>query len=87
MPATGAPSTRKTETKRDAKTVAYEEAFDSPQALWGDLHVASPLQDERSSPSPACPVTDLVPDDGPKDAKHHGVSEVQVTLLNQDAGG
>src|SRR5215208_144894 len=66
--------------------VASEEAFDSPQALWGDLHIAPPLQDERSSPSAACPVADLVPDDGPKDAKHYGLPEIQVTLLNQDAG-
>ena len=34
----------------------------------------------------ADPVTYLVPDDSPKDAKQYGVSELQVTLLNQYAG-
>ena len=45
--------------------MAHEESFDSPQAL-RVIFTASPLQDERSSPSPARPVTDLVPDDGAK---------------------
>jgi hypothetical protein len=35
----------------------------------------------------ADPVTDLVADDRPEDAKHYGVPEVQVALLNQHAGG
>src|SRR5829696_3161394 len=55
--------------------VAYEEPLDSPQALGGDLRVASPLQDERPPSSPACQVTDLVADDGPKDAKRYGLPE------------
>src|SRR5829696_10084848 len=67
--------------------VAYEEPFDSPQALWCDLYIAPPLQDERSSPSTTCPVTDLAADDGPKEAKHYGLSEFQVALLSQNAGG
>jgi len=33
------------------------------------------------------PVTDLVADDSPKDAKQYGVLEVQVVLLNQYARG
>src|SRR5215218_9480914 len=67
--------------------VAREELFDPLQALRGEPHIPSPLQDERSSRSVAHPVTDLVPDDSPQDAKHDGVPEVQVTLLNQYAGG
>jgi hypothetical protein len=68
-------------------TVAYEEPFDLRQALRGDLDVAPPLQVELWSSSAARPVTDLVADDSPKDAKHYGLSEFQLTLLNQDAGG
>ena len=56
--------------------VAREEPFDSLQALWGELYIPPPLQDERSSRFVADPVTDLVPDDSPKDAKHYGVPEV-----------
>jgi hypothetical protein len=33
----------------------------------------------------AHPVTDLVSDDGSKDAKQYGVPEVEVALLNQYA--
>src|SRR5215216_4000544 len=65
--------------------VAREEPFDLLQALWGELHVAPPLQDERSSRSVANPVTYLVADDSPKDAEHYGVPEVEMALLNQDA--
>src|SRR5215212_712864 len=65
--------------------VAREESFDPLQTLRGELHVAPPIQDERSSPSVANPVTYLVPDDGPEDAEHYGVPEVEVTLLNQHA--
>src|SRR5215213_10961929 len=54
-------------------TVAREESFDPLQTLRGELHVAPPIQDERSSPSVANPVTYLVPDDGPEDAEHYGV--------------
>src|SRR5215203_2429745 len=67
--------------------VAHEESFDLLQALRGELHIASPLQDERSSPSVAHPVADLVADDGAKDAKDYGVPEAQVALLNQCASG
>src|SRR5215203_3608147 len=66
--------------------VALEEPFESLQALWGELYILPPLQDEWSSRSVADPVTDLVPDDSPKDAKQYGVPEVQVTLLNQYTG-
>jgi hypothetical protein len=49
--------------------VVNEETFDSLLALWGELHIAPPLQDERSSSSVAHPIADLVADDGSKDAK------------------
>ena len=91
MPATSASSRRETEKKRAAKTALPPWRAKSPstllQALWGELYIPSPLQDERASRFVADPVTDLVPDDGPKDAKQYGVPEVQVTLLNQYAGG
>src|SRR5215212_592122 len=70
-----------------AAAVAREESFDLLQALRGELNVPPPLQNERSSRPMANPVTDLVPDDGPEDAKHYGVPEVKVALLNQHAGG
>src|SRR5829696_2951705 len=68
-------------------TVAPKEPFDSFQALWGELHIPPPLQDERPSPFVARPVTDLTPDDGPDDAEHYGLPKAQVALLNQHAGG
>src|ERR687889_241721 len=40
-----------------------------------------------SSRSVADPVTDLVPNNSPEDAKQYGAPEVQVTLLNQYASG
>src|SRR5215210_9536341 len=67
--------------------VADEESFDSLQALRGELYIVPPLQDEGSSPFVAQPVTDLVADDGSKDAKYYGVPEFQVALLNQYASG
>src|SRR5829696_1046350 len=67
--------------------VAREEPFDSLQALWGELYILPPLQDERSSRFVSDPVTDLVSDDSPKDAKYYSVPEVQVSLLHQYAGG
>src|SRR5215216_63348 len=68
-------------------TVEREESFDLLQALRGELHILPPLQDERSSPFVANPVTDLVPDDGPEDTKHYGLREVKVALLSQYTGG
>src|SRR5215208_355548 len=65
--------------------VANEESLDLIQALWGELHIAPPLQYELSSSFVAHPVTDLVSDDGSKDAKQYGVPEVEVALLNQYA--
>jgi hypothetical protein len=65
--------------------VANEESLDLLQALWGELHIAPPLQDELSSSFVAHPVTDLVSDDGSKDAKQYGAPEVEVALLNQYA--
>ena len=56
--------------------VSLEEPFQSLQTLWGELYIPPPLQDERASRFVANPVTDLVPDDSPKDAKHYGVPEV-----------
>src|SRR5215204_1491900 len=67
--------------------VAHEESFDSLQALGDELHISPPLQDEGSSPFVAHPVTDLVAGNGPKDAKHYGLPEVQTALLNQYASG
>src|SRR5687768_8849325 len=73
------------ETRREdgLAAVAHEESLDPLQALWGELHIASPLQDERASAFVAHPVTDQVTDDGSEDAKHYGAPEAQVTLLNQ----
>src|SRR5215210_3085219 len=72
----------------DGRTaMAREEPFDSLQALWGELHVPPPLQDEWSSRFVANPVTDLVADDSSKDAEDCSFPEVQVALLNQHAGG
>src|ERR671911_1463866 len=65
--------------------VEQEESFDSLQALWGELHIASPLQDELSSSFVAHPITDLIADDGSKDAEQYSVPEVEVALLNQYA--
>src|SRR5215203_1868138 len=67
--------------------VAREEPFDLLQALWGELNVPPPLQDERSSRSVANPVTDLVPENGPENANYYGGPEAKVALLNQHAGG
>src|SRR5215213_8246543 len=66
-------------------TVAREESFDPLQALRGELHVAPPLQDERSSSLVAHPVADLVTDDRSEDAKHYRAPEAQVALLDQYA--
>src|SRR5215210_8413199 len=67
--------------------VAREEPFDPLQALRRELHVAPPLQDERSSRLVAHPVADLVADDGPEDAEDYGAPEAEVTLLDQHPGG
>src|SRR5215211_6960738 len=63
--------------------VAREETFHPLQALRGELHVASPLQDERPSRLVSHPVADLVPDDGPEDAEDYGAPEAEVPLLDQ----
>src|SRR5215208_6290709 len=65
--------------------VVNEESLDLLQALWGELHIAPPLQDEGSSSFVAHPITDLVSDDGSKDGKQYGVPEVEVALLSQYA--
>src|SRR5215210_5401069 len=51
--------------------VAHEEPFDPLQALRGELHKPAPPQDKRPTRSVANPVTDLVPDDGPKYAEDY----------------
>src|ERR671917_202281 len=82
------PSDREEAGREDGlSTVTGEQPFDLLQAFRGDLHVASPLQDERSTPSEARPVPDLVADDGPKDSKRYDESELQVALLDKDACG
>src|SRR5215210_1248387 len=63
--------------------VPREEPFDLLQALRSQLYIPPPLQDERSSCSVADPVTDLIPDDSPKDANRNGVPEVKIALLDQ----
>src|SRR5215213_1024455 len=67
--------------------VAREEPFDPLQALRRELHVAPPLQDERSSRLVAHPVADLVADDGPEDPEDYGTPEAEVALLDKHAGG
>src|SRR5215210_670362 len=66
-------------------TVAEEESFHPLQALWRELHVAPPPQDERSSRLVAHPVADLVAYDGPEDAEDYGAPEAEVALLDQHA--
>src|ERR687893_1969650 len=58
--------------------VASEEPFELLQALRSEFCIPPPLQDERSSCSVANPVTDLISDDGPKDANRKCVPEVQM---------
>src|SRR5215207_263988 len=67
--------------------VPLEERFGASQPLGGYEDVASPPQDEGSAPLASDPIADLVPDDGPHDAEHDGIPKVQVSSLDQDAGG
>src|SRR5215212_4466472 len=67
--------------------VPIEERFGASQPLGGDQDVAAPPQDERTPPLASDPVADLVADDGPQDAEHDGVPEVEVSLLDQYSGG
>src|SRR5215213_785767 len=68
-------------------TVPLEERFGAGQPLRGDEDIAAPPQDERAPPLAPEPVADLVPDDGPKDAEHDGIPQVEVPALDQDARG
>src|SRR5215217_7226189 len=64
-----------------------EERFGASQPLRGYQDEAAPTQHERASPSAPHPVADLVADHGPKDAEHYGIPQVEVSALDQDAGG
>src|SRR5215216_5982688 len=64
-----------------------EERLGACQPRRGDEDVASPPQDEWSSPLAPDSVADLVPDNGPQDAEHDGIPQVKMSLLDQDAGG
>src|SRR5215211_1655379 len=64
-----------------------EERLGACQPRRGDEDVASPPQDEWSSPLSSDPVADLVPDHGPQDAERDDVAQVEVPPLDKDTGG
>jgi hypothetical protein len=83
VPATSAPKTRNKSGKEDGPaTVAGEERFGMPQALWRDENVSSPPHHEWATSEAAYPVAYLAADHSTEDAEEQRVSKVQYSPMN-----